>query len=179
MQVFIQRGVGGFPEQVAGAYEAPVDAAALAVEEEAVALGAPDAATLFLVAVLAGINHKAIAGGYGDERGRVQFHPALAAAHDAPRESPAFLAETTVGEQRVVGAIQPAGGKPTGEGHLHGVEVARALFRLQRFACQGGIYRAAVGAGGGGHVFRAFKAAFNLEAVYPGGKHLRHTVERA
>ena len=62
VQVFIESRVGCFPEQVAGVDASPVDAAAFTVEEESAALHAPDAASLFLIAILAGINHKAIAG---------------------------------------------------------------------------------------------------------------------
>ena len=179
VQVLIQRRIGGFPEQLTGFDKAPVDAAALAVKIESRSLHLPDTAALFLVAVLSGIHHKSIAGGnrYGGQG--IELHPALATADDASGECAALLAESAVGEQRVVGAIEPAGGEAAGERHLHGVEMAASLFWQQGDSRQGGIYCAAVGAGSGGHVFRALEPAFNLEAVYSGGKHLRHTIQRA
>ena len=81
------------------------------MEEKAVPLHFPDAAALFFIAVLPGVNDKAVAGRKRNVSFRPDIQPALAAVYNHARISAALLAVAAVGQARVVRAVQPACGK--------------------------------------------------------------------
>ena len=81
------------------------------MEEKAVSLHFPDAAALFFIAVLPGVNDEAVAGSERNVPFRPDVQPALAAVHNGACIGAALLAVAAVGQARVVRAVQPAGGK--------------------------------------------------------------------
>ena len=111
LQLRIQDGIIRFPELLPRFDPAPVNGGGLSVEEKAVSLHLPDAAALFFIAVLPGVNDEAVAGREWNVPFRAEVQPAPAAVHNDACIGAALLAVAAVSQPRVVRAVQPAGGE--------------------------------------------------------------------
>ena len=117
----VEGGVVGFPDELAGADAGPIDVAMAEAQEGvagAVAGGFDlvDAAALFALGGVAGIEHDAVAGlerGGGAEGDRLTGDAENLAKQDA-----ALGTEAAVGEFLIVDAAEPAGVLAAGERHL-------------------------------------------------------------
>ena len=111
LQLCIQGRIIRFPELLPRLYPVPVNAGSFSVEEKAVSLHLPDAAPLFFIPVFPCINDKAVSGRERHLSFRPDVQPALAAVHNDARISAALFAVASMGQARVVRAVQPACGK--------------------------------------------------------------------
>ena len=161
-EALLQRGVKRriirFPDAITGLQLREIEV--IVLEKETGSAHFIDASTLLLIGITSGVEHHPVA--RFDRRFQLSdFQEIPSHAPDAPHERPAFFAEARGDELLVIDPVKPTGKESARERHLQRIVVGGKRFPSVSSQCR--VNGLAISLADGGHVFRRFEAAFDLE----------------
>ena len=164
----LQLGIARLPQAIAHLDPFP-DNSRPGIEEELVPIHFPNRPALLVIAILAGIKHKAIA--HADiNRRRSQLHPTFTHFGNLPDIHATLLPPLSMSQQRMIRPAQPTGRKPARKHHFQSVAIILRHFHF--------IERLAIHPRNCRHVVRRFQTPLDFKTRHARPHQFRNHVHR-